>query len=330
MNAPYTSQIEHMKATFGNVVQTDVLLAPYTTFKIGGPADIFIDAKTTDQFVSYIRMARTLQLPVFILGGGTNVLIGDKGIRGLVIKNSTRNIKIRSIVGTEKSGITAKKAYVEADSGVLLNSLVRYTVEEGLGGLQMHLGLPGTVGGAVYMNSKWTKPIGYVGDCVYSATLLSEDGSIRDEPKSYFQFSYDYSILHRTADILLSVLFEFSKYDTKSLWDIANRSIAHRRESQPQGVKSAGCIFKNITEEIALTHNTPEHTTSAGYLIDSVGLKGSQLGGAMVSTQHANFIVNTGKATASDVLQLIKRAKDQVKQRYGIVLEEEIITVGEF
>ncbi len=330
MNTQYESHIDALRTEFGSIVQTDVVLAPYTTFKIGGPADIFVEAKTIDQFVGIIRKSRELELPIFILGGGTNILIGDKGIRGLVIKNSTRTIKIRGVVGSEKSGKTSKIAYVEADSGVLLNSLVRYTVEEGLDGLQMHLGLPGTVGGAVYMNSKWTKPLGYVGDCVHSAKILSVDGTIREEPKSFFQFAYDYSILHTTSDVLLSVTFEMPVNDTHALWEVANNSIAHRRETQPQGIKSAGCIFKNIPKELAVSQKTPEETTSAGYLIDSVGLKGLSVGEAKISDQHANFIVNTGKASASDVLQLINRAKDQVKQRYNILLEEEIIRVGEF
>lgn len=330
MNTQFKSHILALQSEYGALVQTDVLLAPFTTFKIGGPADVFLEAKTTHQLISFVKKARSLSLPLFILGGGTNLLIADKGIRGLVIKNSTKGIKIRGVVGSEKSGKSAKKAYVEADSGVLINSLVRYTVEEGLDGLQMHLGLPGTVGGAVYMNSKWTKPVGYVGDCVYSATLLSSDGTIRDEPKNYFQFAYDYSILHTTPDILLTVTFEMPVHDSHALWEIANSSIFHRRETQPQGVKSAGCIFKNISKELAVSQKTPEETTSAGYLIDSVGLKGIREGDAKISDQHANFIVNMGKATASDVLQLINRAKDQVNQRYGIVLEEEVIRVGEF
>lgn len=311
-------------------MQFDTPLSPYTTFKIGGPADLFFEAKTTDELISAVAKARELKIPYTLLGGGTNLLIADKGIRGLVIKNNTRRIGIKGIKGSTKSGVSAKIGFLEADSGVLLNSLVRYAVEEGFSGLEMHLGLPGTVGGAVYMNSKWTKPIGYVGDVVHSAKLLTEDNSVTEVQKSYFNFSYDYSALQKTSDIVLSVTFEMPILDKKTLWDTANQSIEHRRNTQPQGVKCAGCIFKNISIEQANLHNTPEKTTSAGFLVDSVGLKGTSLGGAHISDVHANFIINTGKATASDVLQLIERAKDQVKQRYGIELEEEIIHLGEF
>lgn len=324
------TDVQKLLQVLGPQATEHVVLAPYTTFKIGGVADVFFDAKTTDELVHAITSARSLSIPIYILGGGTNVLISDKGIRGLVIKNSTRKIAMRGIVGAEKLGQSSKRVFVEVDSGVLLNSLVRYTVEEGLQGLEMHLGLPGTVGGAIYMNSKWTKPVGYVGDCVHSAKILTPQNDIKEVPQSYFEFAYDYSTLHNTADILLSAIFSLAVDDKKRLWEIANSSIAHRRGTQPQGVKSAGCIFKNITHEQALKHNTPEHTTSAGYLIDAVGLKGQRIGGAQISPQHANFTVNTGQATASDVLQLMGRAKEQVKLRYGIDLEEEVIPVGEF
>lgn len=324
------SGFQRLIQILGPSAKEHVILAPYTTFKIGGAADIFFEAKTTEELVSAVVHARELSIPVYILGGGTNVLIGDKGIRGLVIKNSTRKIAMRGIVGAEKFGQSSKRVFVEVDSGVLLNSLVRYTVEEGLQGLEMHLGLPGTVGGAIYMNSKWTKPVGYVGDCVHSAKLLTQENDIIEIPQSYFEFAYDYSTLQKTTNILLTAIFSLAVDDKKKLWEIANSSIAHRRATQPQGVKSAGCIFKNITPQQALVHNTPEHTTSAGYLIDSVGLKGERIGGAQISMQHANFTVNTGQATASDVLQLMKRAKEQVKLRYDIDLEEEVILAGEF
>jgi UDP-N-acetylmuramate dehydrogenase len=329
-DSPYTKEIDVLTKELGSTVRAQVLLAPYTTFKIGGPADIFFEAKTTEELIRAIGLARTLSIPFCVLGGGTNILIGDKGIRGLVIKNSTRQIAIRGVVGAAKSGVSSKTAFVEADAGVLLNSLVRFTVEEGLAGLEMHLGLPGTVGGALYMNSKWTKPVGYVGDAVYSAKVLMNDMTVKEVKKSYFNFAYDYSILHKTHEIVLSVVFELPVDDKKRLWEIANNSIAHRRATQPQGVKSAGCIFKNITKEQAISHNTPEHTTSAGYLVDSVGLKGASVGGEKISDQHANFTINTGQATASDVLQLIDSAKEQVKRRYGIELEEEVIRMGEF
>lgn len=301
-------------------------LARYTTFKIGGPADYFYDAKTKEELTAIIQLARREQLPLFILGGGTNILIGDRGIRGLVVKNSTQSIMIRGVKGS----MSGKTVFVEADSGVPMNKLVRFTLEEGLSGLEMQLGLPGSVGGAVYMNSKWTKPEGYVGDPVYQATLITPSGEMKTVPREYFTFAYDFSAIQKSGDIVVSVTFQLNTGDKEQLWQVADSSIAYRRKTQPQGAFSAGCTFKNISKAQALAHATPNLTTSAGFLVDHAGLKGEKLGDAQISLVHANFIVNKGNATASQVVELIEKARMAVKEKFGVVLEEEIQRVGEF
>lgn len=312
------------------VFSKNVPLAPFTTFKIGGPADLFYDARTVDELACAIGEARALGVSITVLGGGSNLLIGDKGIRGLVIKNSTSNITIRGAKGTLVAGNSQRVVYVEADSGVVMNKLVRFACDEGLAGLEMHLGLPGSVGGAIYMNSKWTHPEGYVGDVVYQAEILDTLNVRRVVPRSYFQFGYDHSSIQKARDIVLRVVFALKQSEKKYLWDIANSSIAYRRETQPQGVKSPGCTFRNITKAQAFVASVPEGTTSAGFLLDHAGVKKLRVGDAEVSSVHANFIVNRGKATASDVVQLIDRAKEQVKRQFGVTLEEEIVRLGEF
>lgn len=301
-------------------------LARYTTFKIGGPADYFYEAKTREDLVAAIQMARREHIPLFILGGGTNILIGDKGIRGLVVKNSTQAIIIRGMKGS----MAKKIVFVEADSGVPMNKLVRFTLEEGLSGLEMQLGLPGSVGGAVYMNSKWTKPEGYVGDPVCQATIVTPSGDVTTVPREYFKFAYDYSAIQKSGDIVVSVTFQLITGNKEQLWQVANSSIAYRRETQPQGVFSAGCTFKNISKAQALAHATPSLTTSAGFLVDHAGLKGERVGDAQISPVHANFIINLGNATASQVVELIERARSTVKEKFGVELEEEIQRIGEF
>lgn len=308
----------------------NVLLAPFTTFKIGGPAEFFYEAGTIAQLVESVTKARELGLTVTILGGGTNVLIGDKGIRGLVIKNNTGAITIRGMKGRYRAGRKVGSVYVEADSGVVFNKLVRFTVEEGLGGLEAHLGLPGTVGGAIFMNSKWTKPVSYVGDAVYQATILTPKNETKIVDRSFFRFAYDTSVIQKTADIVLRVVFVLTPGEKDDLWKIANQSIAYRRESQPQGVKSPGCTFRNISKSQAVIAVTPNRTTSAGFLVDHAGLKGRAIGDAQISPVHANFIVNSGNAKARDVVELIELAKAKVKQQFGIELEEEIVRLGEF
>lgn len=306
-------------------------LGRYTTFKIGGPADYFYDAKTVDDFVDAILLGRKRNIPIFILGGGTNILIGDRGIRGLVIKNSTGAIRMTGMKGAVHAG-TAQQGvvFIEAESGVIFNSLVRFTVEEGLAGLEMHLGLPGTVGGAIFMNSKWTNPPGFVGDAVYQAELLTPENKRVRVPKTYFKFGYDTSSIQKSNDILLSVIFALRKDTKEHLWKISNESIHYRRQTQPQGVFTAGCAFRNISRAEALNAPTPNHTMSAGFLVDHAGLKGEHVGDAYVSDVHANFIVNRGSATAADVIQLLERVRQKVKEKFGVTLTEEIIRVGEF
>lgn len=315
---------------FADRLKRDEILAPYTTFKIGGPADLFYIATNKEELVSIITESRKLQIPMFILGGGSNILIGDKGIRGIVIKNNMRDIHIVGMKGKLTNGTKQGQVYVESESGVLFNSLVRFAIEQGLGGIEEHLGLPGTVGGAIFMNSKWTHPETFVGDVVYQATILTPKNQIIAVPQSYFRFGYDKSSIQKSGDIVLSVVFGLMRENKEHLWEIANKSIAYRRQTQPQGVFTPGCTFQNITRAQALAAATPGHTMSAGFLIDHAGLKGVSVGDAQISTSHANFIINHGKASASDVLQLIEKAREQVKKLFGVDIKEEIIRVGEF
>ena len=326
MKTEYTQ----LKQMLGDRVKENEVLAPYTTFKIGGPADLFYEAKTIEELVRVIVSAHKLGVSIWVLGGGSNVLVADMGLRGLVVKNSTSRIFLRGMKGAFKSGESSGNVFVETDTGVIMNKLVRFSVEEGLAGLEMHLGLPGTVGGAIYMNSKWTHPEGYVGDVVYQAEILNSKNEQQVVPKSYFQFGYDSSLIQKTGDIVLRVVFALRQGDKEKLWESANAAIAYRRESQPQGVLGPGCTFRNITKAQAMTAATPQGTTSAGFLIDHAGLKGVTIGGAQISPVHANFIINRNKATAADVIQLISRAKEQVKRQFGVLLEEEIVRIGEF
>lgn len=322
--------LQKLKEKLGERAKENESLGRYTTFKIGGPADLFFDVKTADELVTAVTEARKLSVPVFILGGGSNILIGDKGIRGLVVKNSTQKITIKGMKGAIRDGKPRGTVFVEADSGVIMNKLVRFTVEEGLAGLEMQLGLPGTVGGAMYMNSKWTKPEGYVGDAVYQATILTPKSKVEVVPKSYFHFGYDQSIVQKSNDIVLTVVFALTPKPKEQLWEIANSSVSYRRESQPQGVFSPGCTFRNITKAQAISLSTPNQTTSAGFLVDHAGLKGMRVGNAQISPVHANFIINLGAATARDVIELIEKARAEVKKQFGVELKEEIVRVGEF
>lgn len=313
--------MKKLKEIFGTKIKEHVILAPFTTFHIGGPADYFFEAHTKDDLIQAIRVAREDSLPFFILGGGSNILIGDRGFRGMVIRNTTHAISMKGMKGSIVAGIQKGSVYVEADSGVPFNLLVRFTIDEGLQGLEMHLGLPGSVGGAIFMNSKWMNPPAYVCDVVYQARILTPTNDIQTVAKEYFQ---------KSRDIILSVVLKLHPGDKEALWNCANKSIEYRRNTQPQGAKTAGCIFKNITPAEAIIAQTPNHTTSSGYLIDHAGCKDAVVGGAKVSPVHANFIVNAGNATATDVLQLMDIISKRVQNQFGVTLKEEVIKIGEF
>lgn len=319
---------EILIAAYGQRVKENVPLAPLTTYKIGGPARWYFEVQTAEELADACIKAREDHIQFVILGGGSNVLVSDSGFPGLVIRNLARKITIRGVRGGRQGEKAKETVFVEAESGASMNQLVRYCADEGLAGLEMHLGLPGTVGGAVRMNSKWGKPFASVSDCIHQVTVLTNDNTVRTIPASEMEFSYGTSRIARTKEILLTATFALARSSPDEVWKIANESIEYRRLSQPQGVKSAGCAFKNLTQSESMVYKTPGGTVSAGFLIDHAGCKGLCVGDACVSDVHANFIVNKGSATASDVLKLMDRIEKNVHDTFGVELHREIIVVG--
>lgn len=314
-------------------IKRDEPMALHTTFKVGGPADVYLEAETTDELIKAVRTAIELELPYFVFGGGSNMLVSDKGIRGVVIRNKTKNIKILSFTGKYAQGTKqVDEVYVEADSGIAMNYLVRYTIQEGLQGLECFLGLPGTVGGAIWNNSHFRQPMNeFVGNFVHSAKLLDNEGKVKEVDNFYFNFKYDYSTLHDTNEIVLSVVFRLKPGNTEELWKYAaEQSVQKRHDEQPLEMPSSGCTFQNVSKDDARRLSTPNGTQSAGYLIDQAGLKGTKIGNAMISQKHANFIVNLGGATAADIKQLAELARQKVKEKFAVELHEEIKLVGEW
>jgi UDP-N-acetylmuramate dehydrogenase len=196
-----------------------------------------------------------------------------------------------------------------------MNRLVKDTIGQGLSGFEYHSGLPGTLGGALHMNSKWTKPISCVGDNLLSAEIIDRQGEVKTVDRNYFHFDYDYSMLQKTKELLLTATFLLKKEDKNILTKRANKSLLYRRKTQPFGVYSAGCFFKNVNGK------------PAGYLIDNCNLKGYFVGDFYVSHKHANFIINRGKGKSKDLVKLVKLVKRKVKDRFGVELEEEVIVI---
>lgn len=311
------------------------LLSQYTSLRIGGPADLFYRAKTIEELTKAVNSAKEYKVPYFILGSGTNILAGDSGFRGLIIRNETRNIRLLGVRGGNKPGGRSDEAkvrlvYLEAESGATVNHLVRFTLEQGFGGFETFLGQPGTIGGAVWINAHNIRFKKYFSDDIYSIKILNKEGIVQELPKNHFHFGYDSSIIQKTKDIVLSVVFKLETRDSKKLWQKAHEIMAYRKETQPQGFFSAGCVFKNISKSDALRLATPNYTCSTGYLIDQLNLKGVSIGNVMFSPDHANFIVHKGSAKASDVVKLIQLAKKRAWEKYGIRLQEEIVFIGDF
>lgn len=316
-----------LKEIFGERIKENEPMADHTTFRIGGPARFYFEAKDSNEIIGAITACQRLHLPYFILGGGSNILVADSGFGGLVIKNKTEKIKILGYQGKiQKLERKIDKLFIEAESGVLMNALVRYSLEEGLAGLEPFLGLPGTVGGAIYINAHFERD--FVGDRLEKARILGKNGKVREVDNFYFHFGYDQSNLQKTGEVILAAVFTLTGGDREILWQKAQAAMELRRKSHHYDLPSAGCIFRNIKKSDALRLGMPNNTQSAGFLIEAVGLKGKTEGAAQISTLHSNFIVNKGGATASDVIKLINLAKAKVKEKFALNLREEIVYLG--
>ncbi len=299
----------------GMPVTAGAPLAPLTTFKVGGPADWLVEPAEGDALVTVIRLAHQHQLPLTMLGGGSNVLIADGGVRGVVVRPRGGTI---AMVGA---------SLVRADAAVTINGLVRWTVARGLQGLEAWAGTPGTVGGAIHGNAHWRAA--NIGDLVESVRLCTRDGTLRQVTADRLGFGYDTSRLQQTGEIAVWAAFRVTPGgDPEALRAIARDSLHFRKRTQPLASPSAGCIFQNPQ---APRDRVPDGIPpSAGALVDRAGLKGRAVGGARVSTTHANFIVNEGSATAADVAALVEACRTAVRDQFGVALRDEIVRLGDW
>ena len=292
-------------------IQEHVALSPYTTFHIGGPADIFITATTLDDLVEAVAYAKKKGVPYFVLGTGANILVGDKGFRGVVIKNDAKAYVLEENV-------------LMAESGAVMSDLIGFTAKKGLSGLEHFSGIPSTVGGGLWQNLHFLSPdrtkTMYIEEFLREAEILTEEGERKIVDTSYFNFGYDTSILHTKKDVVLSATFQLTPKNEAEIENVIDANLKWREEKHPQNAThcSAGSIFKKV------------ENLGAGRLIEQVGLKGHQIGGAQISDKHANFIINTGNATANDVVQLVELVKEKVRAQFNVEMQPEISFVGEF
>lgn len=307
--------LEFLSQVDTNLIQRNYSLGPHTTFGIGGPADLFAVARTSDDFAALVKTARTLGVPMFVLGRGANILVGDRGFRGLVI---------RCAIG----GVDFLEGHrVKAGAGVdTFPELINATVARGLGGLHHFVGIPSTVGGAMWQNLHFLSPAPdrertvFFEEVVESARILTGAGDVLEVDRDYFRFGYDTSVLHYTDDLVLDVTLQLTPTPEETLRKVMMENLQWRDDRHPDLwlYPCAGSIFKKIDG------------LGAGRLIDQCGLKGYVHGGAQIFHKHANIIVNIGGATAKDVRTLIDLAQKTVEEEMGLVLEPEISFIGEF
>ena len=307
----------------GVQIRQDVLLAPLTTMKVGGTADYFATVTMTDQLLKLVRWARSVSLPYFLLGGGSNILISDRGIRGLVIENRCRQVRIDAPPCCEFPH--DDRPYLMAESGAAMAGVARTSVRAGLTGLEWAVSVPGTVGGAVVGNAGAHG--GEVKDNLDSVLLIDATGEVQEYKIADLAYAYRDSALKRLQPlvaafkpVVLNAYFRLTPADVTTVSARAEQFLQHRRRTQPVE-PSLGSTFVNPPGD------------HAGRLIEAAGLKGHQVGGATVSELHANFIVNrggVGSATAADVMDLITTIQTTVAERFGIMLEQEVQLVGEW
>ena len=310
-----------LKIIFADRFKTAEPLAGYTTFRVGGPARWLVEANSTDEVVEAVHLVEAYGADFAFLGGGTNLLPPDSGFDGLIIKLANRDFKIDG-------------DRVIAEAGALTTVVARSVAKEGLAGFEWAATVPGTIGGAVFGNAGCFG--GEMKDVVESVTVLRGGESV-ELTNQDLGFGYRSSALKGSNDVILNVTLALTPGKRQEIEAKINEIVSKRQESQPLGASCAGCTFKNFEFEDdskieklrSVVSDIPEpmiesKTIAAGWLIDQVGLKGHAIGGASVSTEHGNFIVNDGTATADQIIQLISFIKMKVRDELGIQLTEEI------
>lgn len=283
---------------FNNVKRNEVLLKDFTTMKVGGPAEYFLEPESLYELREFILALKLEKIPLHILGLGSNVIASDKGVMGGIAR----------VVGSPFDNIEFDGSTMHVGAGVILSNMMIAAENHSLSGFECLAGIPGTIGGSLVMNAggKW----GNIGDHVVSVKVIDENLRVKDLSKLEAAFGYRSSKLR--GNTVIGATFELEQKDPDEISKTVVQIIEEKKKTQPLGSKSAGCIFKNPAAQ------------SAGMIIDSLGIKGHKIGGAKISSLHANFIVNDGKAKSSDIFRLIKMIQDKVRLRNHINLYPEV------
>lgn len=297
-----TVYLEMLKIMPGRV-RFGELMKKHTSWRIGGPADIYVEPASRGELQLAVSYAHELSIPLTVIGAGTNILVSDEGIRGIVIK-----------IGSGLDWISVNENIIFAEAGAKLSRVASVARDAGLGGFEFSAGIPGDVGGAVVMNAGANGAS--VGAQVKEILLLNPEGVYFKKTKDEMNFGYRSSALQSELAVVVEAVFSCCRRDKNAINEDMDTYIKKRKDTQPLHSPNAGSVFKNPPGE------------SAGRLIEAAGLKGERVGDAQISLMHANFIINLGAATARDVLMLINKARASVLDRFGIDLKPEVKVLG--
>lgn len=286
-------------------VLTDEIMAGHTTFRIGGPADVFVSIAKESEIVELISFLKSKEVPFFIIGKGSNLLVSDSGFRGVIVE-----------IGSNYTGLELKDGMITAKAGTPMSKLSHFAMENGLTGLEFASGIPGTVGGGIIMNAGAYG--GEMAQIAASVRVLMPNGEIKDISNADMKFEYRNSRAKKEGFIVLQAEFTLHPGNSEVIDGIMRDLNMKRRDKQPLEYPSAGSTFKR-----------PEGYF-AGKLVSDAGLKGYSVGGAQVSEKHAGFLINKDHATAADMYSLILNVQQKVKEQYDVTLEPEVIMLGEF
>lgn len=296
-----------LKALEGFVPKENIYLqepmANYTTFRVGGPADCLITLENEEQLRKVQRYLHLVEIPFFVLGNGSNVLVSDKGYKGIILQ-----------VGDRMSEVTVEGRRVIAQAGARMSQVARVAMENGLTGLEFASGIPGTVGGGVVMNAGAYG--GEMKQVVETVTVVDPEGEILELDNNTMEFGYRYSIIRNQPFVVTKVTFLLEEGDVEQIKATMDDLAARRREKQPLEYPSAGSTFKRPEGHFA------------GALIMEAGLRGFRIGGAQVSEKHCGFVINAGEATATDVMNVIQEVRLRVKEQFNVELEPEVVFLG--
>ncbi len=302
MNYDFLSEVREQ---MGERIKIDEPMKLHTTFQVGGPADYFVSPHSEEEIRILLKNAKDYEIPVFIVGNGSNLLVSDKGYRGMIVQ-----------IGKEYSDVTVEGEIVSAKAGASLAKIARTAYENGLGGFEFAAGIPGTLGGAVSMNAGAYG--GEIKDVIIDARVLTKEGEILTIQADELELAYRSSIITKKDYIVLGARFSFEQKDRQEIKARMDELAFARKSKQPLEFPSAGSTFKR-----------PEGYF-AGKLIMDAGLRGFQVGGARVSDKHCGFVINAGNATAADIYSLILQVQEKVQRKFNVTLQPEVKMLGEF